>query len=65
MDAVLDGDDGVGDAQAEVVVGVDADLAVGVEDLAVAWTATLPEAETTRHPPKPVPLVGGPVSCRG
>ena len=34
-DAFLDGDDGVGDRQGEVLVGVDADLGAGVEDVAV------------------------------
>ena len=33
--AVLDGDDRVGDAEREVVVGVDADLGGRVEDVAV------------------------------
>ena len=34
-DAVLDGDERVGDRQREVLVGVDADLGVGVEHVAV------------------------------
>ena len=35
VDAVLDGDDGVGHRQREVLVGVDADLGLRVEDVAV------------------------------
>ena len=34
-DAFFDGDDGVGDREGEVLVGVDADLGVRVEDVAV------------------------------